>query len=225
MTERSCPACGVPGSGRFCASCGAALGGSTTNRRERRAWRAAAGFSALVLIILVATVLRERSGAAAAAVPPAAQPVEGAPPDLSTMSPRERFDRLYKRMMGAAESGDTLTVARFAPMVFTAYQQLDSVDADARYHAAVLQLHLRADTAAALRLADTVLAGNPQHLFGFLIRGMAAQLAGDQRLLARAQTGFLAAWDREMKAGRPEYRDHQAMLEQFRGAAATARGQ
>ena len=219
MTGRSCPACGVPGAGRFCANCGAPLGGVAPDARERRAWRAAAGFSVLVLVILAFTVLRERSGAAAAAAPVAAQPTEGTPPDLSTMTPRERFDRLYKRVMGAAESGDTVTVARFAPMVFAAYQQLDSVDADARYHAAVLQLHVRGDTAAALRLADTVLAVNPRHLFGFLIRGMAARLAGDDRLLARAQAGFLAAWDSEMKAGRPEYRDHQAMLEQFRGGA------
>lgn len=194
--------------------------------RERRAWRVAAGAAVVVLGILAVVVLRERSTAAASPPEAAAAPAaaEAAPPDLSSMSPRERFDRLYKRVMGAAESGDSVTVARFAPMVFAAYQQLDTVDTDARYHAAVLALHVRGDTAAALRLADTVLASNPSHLFGFLIRGMAAQLSGDQRLLARARAGFLSAWDAEMKAGRPEYRDHQAMLEQFRGAAAPARG-
>ncbi|HTL06076.1 MAG TPA: hypothetical protein VL241_10040 [Gemmatimonadales bacterium] len=177
----------------------------------------------LVLVILGLVVLRQPPAPAAAAAAPAGQSAEGTPPDLSSMTPRERFDRLYKRVMGAAESGDSVTVARFAPMVFAAYQQLDTVDADARYHAAVLALHVRGDTAAALRLADTVLAANPSHLFGFLIRGMAAQLSGDQRLLARARAGFLGAWDAEMKAERPEYRDHQAMLEQFRGAAAPSR--
>jgi hypothetical protein len=135
------------------------------------------------------------------------------------MTPRERFDRLYNRVMRAAESGDTATVARFSPMAVMAYSQLDSVDADARYHAAVLQLHVRGDTAGALRLADSILSIQPHHLFGYLIRGTAARLAGDQHLLARAYADFLAAWDAE-KSSRPEYRDHQAMLDQFRSAAA-----
>ena len=71
---------------------------------------------------------------------------------------------------------------------------LDSVDADARYHAAVLWLHVRGDTAAALRLADTILAEHPKHLFGFLVRATAGRLAGDERLLRRATADFLAAW-------------------------------
>jgi len=176
----------------------------------------------LAVVALVWTVRRERHAApapAAAAAPFAPGGRGGAPPDLSTMTPRERFDRLYRRVMGAAESGDTATTARFAPMALMAYSQLDSVDADARYHAAVLQLHVRGDTAAALRLADTVLAANPHHLFGFLIRGTVARLAGEARPLDAAYDGFLAAWDAEIKAARPEYRDHRPMLDQFHQAA------
>jgi hypothetical protein len=135
------------------------------------------------------------------------------------MSPRERFDRLYNRVMRAAEQGDSGTVTRFAPMAFLAYDQLESVDADARYHAAVLRLHVRGDTAGALRLADSIQMANPRHLFAFLIRGTAARLTRNDRLLQRANADFLAAWDQEMKAGRPEYRDHQTMLEQFRDRA------
>jgi hypothetical protein len=41
----------------------------------------------------------------------------------------------------------------------------------------------------------------------------------DDRLLARANSDFLAAWDHEMKAARPEYRDHQTMLDQFHAMA------
>ncbi len=135
------------------------------------------------------------------------------------MSPRERFDRLYQRVMGAAQTGDTATVERFAPMVFAAYDQLDTVDADARYHAALLHLHLLNDTAAAFSLADTILATNPRHLLGFLIQGTAAQLGGNLSRLARARKALLAAWDVEQRAARPEYRDHQKMLDQFRAAA------
>ncbi|HEV8613750.1 MAG TPA: hypothetical protein VGQ73_09565 [Gemmatimonadales bacterium] len=177
----------------------------------------------LVLVLLTFMVLRERASAASAAAAPAPRS-ETALPDLSTMTPRERFDRLYNRVMSAAESGDTATVSRFGPMVVAAYGQLDTVDADVRYHAAVLQLHVQGNTAAALRLADSILMATPGHLFGFLIRGTAAQLSGNAALLKRARADFLKAWDREMKATRPEYRDHQLMLDQFHAAASAAVG-
>jgi hypothetical protein len=215
-TAPTCPACGALVLGRFCSSCGTALTARRTSR-ERKAWRVAAAGAVLVLTLLVFMVLRERSGAQAATAP--AVRTEAALPDLSTMTPRERFDRLYNRVMSAAESGDTATVTRFAPMVIAAYRQLDTVDADARYHAAVLQLHVMGDTGLALRLADSILLASPSHLFGFLIRGTAAQLAGNAPLLKRARADFLRAWEIEMKAARPEYQDHRTMLNQFHAAA------
>lgn len=221
MADKFCSGCGAPRSGAFCASCGAAAGGATRrSRHPGRLW-AAGGFLLLAVSALILTVRRERSRAvpAAESIPGAATESES-PPDLSTMTPRERFDRLYNRVMRAAEQGDSATVLRFSPMAFAAYEQLDTVDADARYHAAVLRLHVQSDTAAALRLADTILQQHPRHLFGFLVRGMAGRLVGDDRLLRRATADFLAAWDAEIKAGRPEYRDHQAMLDQFRASSA-----
>jgi len=218
-TPTTCPACGAPAVGVFCSRCGARLATVNLVVRERRAWRFALAFAAGVLLVLFLVIRREKVAAAVRGPNPVAAAATATPPDLSTMSTRERFDRLYRRVMEAAESGDTTTVDRFAPMAFAAYSQLDSVDADARYHAAVLQLHIAGDTIAALRLADSILATSPHHLFGFLIRGTEAQLAGDQPALHRAQTDFLAAWDAEQKAARPEYRDHQAMLQQFHDAA------
>ena len=55
-------------------------------------------------------------------------------------------------------------------MALMAYAQLDSVDADARYHAALLQVHT-GEVDASRALADTILAQNPGHLFGYVIRG------------------------------------------------------
>jgi hypothetical protein len=220
MTHQLCAACGAPAPGRFCSRCGASVGAPAVRRGSAAGWWVAGGF---ILIAIVALAWPGRPKPATTALQPAgvdAAPEGGTPPDLSTMSPRERFDRLYNRVMRAAESGDSATVARFSPMAIMAYGQLDTVDADAHYHAAVLQLHVRGDTAAALRLADSILAIQPHHLFGYLIRGTAARLAGDQRLLARAYADFLAAWDAEIKASRPEYQDHRAMLDQFRAAAA-----
>jgi hypothetical protein len=68
------------------------------------------------------------------------------------MTPQERFDRLYARVMQALRTGDTATVARYAPMVLGAYRMLDSADAGTRRRALLLRLHL-GDTAAARQLA------------------------------------------------------------------------
>lgn len=222
MAHQYCAACGARLSGNFCSACGAPGGGVTPRGRNRGPVWAAGGFLLLVVLALVLTARREGSRDAPAASNAQPATTEETPPDLTSISPRERFDRLYNRVMRAAEQGDTATVIRFSPMAFSAYEQLDTVDADARYHAAVLRLHVQGDTAAALRLADAILAEHPRHLFGFLLRGTVGRLAGDERLLRRATADFLAAWDAELKAGRPEYRDHQNMLDQFRASAGQA---
>src|SRR2546423_1717293 len=64
----------------------------------------------------------EVSGSAGAGV------AAGPAPDISQMSPRERFDRLFNRIMQAAQQGDSAQVQRFTPMALGAYAQLDSVD-------------------------------------------------------------------------------------------------
>jgi hypothetical protein len=158
------------------------------------------------------------TGAAALSDAPPNAPA-GVPPDLGSMTPRERFDRLYNRVMAAAEAGNAAEVARFSPMAFAAYGQLDSADADARYHAAVLYLHVASDTAAALRLADSIAIEAPRHLFAMLIRGTAARQSGNAPLLARSQREFLAAWAEEIQGNRPEYRDHRTSLDEFRDTA------
>jgi hypothetical protein len=159
-------------------------------------------------------------GAAASAGPPEAA---GPAPDISRMTPRERFDRLFNRIMQAASDGDTAEVVRFTPMALGAYAQLDSFDTDARYHAAVLQLQA-GDASAAAALADTILAEAPGHLFGYVVRGAAAQLRNDAAALARARRDFLARFPAERAAGRPEYAEHAPVIEDFNREAVEARG-
>jgi hypothetical protein len=145
-------------------------------------------------------------------------PQAGPAPDISRMTPRERFDRLFNRIMEAAGRGDTVQVVRFTPMALGAYAQLDSVDADARYHAAVLHLQT-GETASAVALADTILAQSPGHLLGYVVRGTAAELRGDTAALVRARREFLARFTGETAAGRPEYRDHAPVIEEFKRKA------
>jgi hypothetical protein len=149
--------------------------------------------------------------------------LEGRAPDISAMSPRERFDRLFNRIMQAAEQGASDQVAQFTPMALGAYQQLDTVDVDARYHAAVI--HLQAgNLAQAKSLADTILADAPGHLFGYVIRGTAARIEGNTEGERRAEREFLAHFPAESAAKRVEYLEHRPVLDEFRSEAEGRRG-
>lgn len=146
----------------------------------------------------------------------------GSPPDISNMSPRERFDRLYNRIMTAAENGDEATVTNFTAMALSAYTMLDTIDADARYHAALIKLHT-GDIDGATALGDTILAETPGHLFGYIVLGTVARFRKDDARLKRAYGDFLKHYGTEMKAGRSEYTDHERSLTDFKQAAEAAR--
>jgi hypothetical protein len=229
LAARSCPACQARLSprARFCHRCGNAAPLSPPalpphpEGRERTAWLVAGG---LCVLLLGTIIYKVTGGISAAATPDMANPGAGgaAPsrpaPDISRMTPRERFDRLFNRIMQAAEQGDAAQIERFLPMALGAYSQLDSPDADARYHAAVL--HLRGgDLPGALALADTILAAVPTHLLGYMVRAEAAALAGDKATGTQAMRDFVAHYEAEMKANRPEYSDHRPAIEEFRESA------
>jgi hypothetical protein len=134
------------------------------------------------------------------------------------MSPKERFDRLYNRVMRAAEAGDQATVDQFSPMARMAYAQLDSVDADARYHMAMLYLHT-GGVPEAKAVVDTLLQKSPGHLFGYMLQGSIARFSKDDKGVAQARKGFLEHYDAEIKKGLPEYAEHQRAVDDFKAAA------
>ncbi len=243
LTPRACTRCGAAlhAAARFCHRCGqpaqpGAVPAGAAERavvaRERRTPWLVAGIILIVLLAFVALKGINRNNPPAAPVmanpgnaadggegtaPPFAGGAGGgAPPDIANMTPVERFNRLYDRIMRAASQGDTVQVRTFAPMGLMAFAQLDTIDADARYHAAMIHAALR-DWAGALAEADTLLAQNPDHLFGYLVRGDVARLRGDQRALAAAQRDFAARVEREFaRTDRPEYQDHAPVIDQFR---------
>jgi len=217
----ACAACGAPLSpvARFCAGCGQAVSSSRpTLSRDRTSWGVAGAALCGVLVLLLVMLFRESPRPAA---PEPAAPT-ATPPDITNMSPRERFNRLYNRVMQAAQSGDEATVTRFTPMALMAFAQLDTVDADARYHAALLKVHT-GDVEASRALADTILSTDPGHLFGYVIRGTVARFQKDAKALDGAYRDFLKHYDSEMKAGREEYQEHRTSLDDFRKAALEAR--
>lgn len=217
-SPRLCPACRQavsPGS-RFCPGCGAGLSGADSTPKPGAARFLPWIFGGGTALTLVALLLRPAPAAAPAPVPSAeSAPV---PPDLSKMSPAERFDRLYQRIITAAQSGDQATVTQFTPMALAAFGMLDTVTVDARYHLAMLQLHV-GDLAGAQAQADTIGRGNPEHLFGFVVGAAVARWNKDDRARDAAWREFLKRYDGEMVTRRPEYLEHQAMLEEVKRAA------
>ena len=173
------------------------------------------GALAIVTIVVLLFAFRTGPGAAAAAgVPP---DTTGTPPDLSTMTPLQQFQRLTDRVTAATEQGDTATLDRFWPMVLGAYQNLPPADrdADARFHVGWLRLHL-GDTAGATALADSILAATPDDLFGYYLRATIAETTGDSAAERRARAAFDAHYTAEMARNRPGYTEHRTMFEQFR---------
>jgi hypothetical protein len=232
LVPRSCANCraDLAPQARFCHRCGRPAGTVATAlpSRERTAWLVAGVLCVLLLAVILLKVVRNAQPAAApdmanaGAVSAQERPGPAAPagpaPDISQMTPRERFDRLFNRVMQAAEQSDTAQVERFTPMALGAYAQLDSINADARYHAAVLRLQV-GDAAGADALADTILMRTPGHLFGYLVRGTVAGVRGDSASARRAAREFLSHYDAEQRSGRIEYREHEPAVSDFKRTA------
>jgi hypothetical protein len=192
----------------------------------------------LCLLLVGGIVYKVAGGAPAAPVPdmantgadprergaaqsPPSEELQGRAPDISAMTPQERFDRLFNRIMQAGERRDSVEVRRFTPMALGAYQQLDDRDIDARYHAAVLHIGV-GDFAPAYALADSILAESPHHLFGSIIRGTAAELQGDSAARTRAEREFLRDYPAETAAKRVEYLEHKPVIDEFKKEAERA---
>ncbi|HWA14790.1 MAG TPA: hypothetical protein VG817_00050 [Gemmatimonadales bacterium] len=219
MSARFCRNCGTPAEAPGAAA--PPPGGLSGN--ERLGWFMA---GAVTMAVLGAVILKA-GRTPVVADPEIAAPVQapgatGAAPDISNLSPRERFDRLFNRVMRAAENGDEATVTNFSPMALSAYTMLDQVDADARYHAALIDLHTgNIDGAAAL--ADTILTTEPGHLFGYVVRGTIARFQKNDAVLKQAYRDFLAHYPAETRRARPEYEDHARALEEFKKNAEGSR--
>jgi hypothetical protein len=170
-------------------------------------------------VVLLLLILRPGPAAGPAPGPVAGAEPGGAPPDLSSMSPEERFNRLYGRIITAAQSGDQATVTRFMPMAVSAFGMLDPVTVDARYHLAMLHLHV-GNLPAAASQADTVKRTDPDHLFGYVIGAAVARWQKDDAARDADYRKFLERYDAEVRKALPEYLEHRPMLDELRKTAA-----
>src|SRR2546422_11776005 len=185
----------LTGTARFCHKCGAAVAASSQGSAGWQAglpWAVAgAAVGALVTVLMLGVGESRERGAGPDGVPEGTAPRSPLPaPDISQMSPEEQARRLFDRVVGLAERGAQDSVRFFLPMALGAYAQLPALNLDARYDIGVLHL-AGGDGAGALGQADTVPHTVPTHLYGFMPRAPAHEVARGAPRPRRAYAGFL----------------------------------
>jgi hypothetical protein len=268
MTEPSslstvCPSCSTPGSGRFCANCGASLetikcagcdaslspgarfchrcgqpvgagvrtappvnsplptGAAAPAPGSSLPWIVAA-ISLVCLLAFFAGNFYRSSRSSTLDAPQNALPQAGLDdrgqadaggqpvraPDISQLSPQERADRLFNRVMTLDSEGKSDSVQFFAPMALESYRLLSPLNADQRYDMGRI-----AEVAGAIPLAgaqaDTILQENPTHLLGLILAARIANLEKQPAKKAAFTKRLLAAVPSELEKQLPEYVRHQ----------------
>ena len=213
---RFCSNCGTPlnDGASFCHMCGVALRGTAAG--EKRAPEAARssmlrlavpGLAFLALVILTAVQFgRDVPPEAGGAGVPLGMGA-GRAPDISSMSPQERADRLFNRVMQASTEGKTDSVAFFAPMAMGAIEALAPLTAHLRYDLGLVAL-AAGDTIVARAQSDTILAERPTHLLGLVLAARAADARGDATASSELRDRLRAAESAERARGLQEYTDH-----------------
>ena len=208
----SCRSCGAElGAGsKFCHECGNAIARSGLSQSQKQ-W--IVGGAAVAVIALVAVVWPYAPRARVNAPAPTGFSTT-ATTDISQMSPRERSDRLFNRVMAAQELGDQGEVDFFVPMAVQAYALMGELDNDARYHLGLLHT-VGESYELALLQADSLGARSPGHLFAAMLRGTVASARGETTDLRAAHQSFLELYDRELATGKPEYAEHTTSIDIF----------
>jgi hypothetical protein len=127
------------------------------------------------------------------------------------MSPAERADRLFNRVMRLSSEGKADSAAFFAPMALGALEALAPLDAHRRYDVGLVSL-VSGDVASAKAQSDTILAQRPTHLLGLALAARAADARGDAAASRSFRRRLLAAESAEKARNLPEYTDHAAEI-------------
>ena len=224
-----CAACATiltPGA-KFCHRCGIAAGATGGRRADASSTTLPWAIAGIALVGLVALLAGQRFRSTPPVAAPQAQAPEapqgdadGGPapdarapgvraPDISSMSPRERADRLFDRIMRLDGEGKKDSVQFFAPMAISAYQMIPNPDADARF-----DMGRVAEVAGALPAAkseaDSILAKQPTHLLGLVLAMQVARASGDTAGVSAYRAKLRAAEKSELAKKLPEYDRHTA---------------
>lgn len=225
---RFCSDCGTKlrPDAHFCHNCGSPIDGNPSRAPSGASSQALKwGVPAIAIIALIAlSVFRYGSRGPTAdsgdRVPLGARGVVQAP-DISSMSPDERADRLFNRVMRLSSEGKADSAAFFAPMALGALEALAPLDAHRHYDMGLIAL-VSGDASRASAQADTILAQRPTHLLGLALAARAADARGDATASRNFRRRLLAAESAERRRALPEYADHDADI---RAAVELARKQ
>lgn len=223
--DATCPSCGAtatPGA-RYCTQCGAALdGGDTTATRSRAGWYIGAVALLVLALVLMLPRFTDRAGPPSMTGEPSAAPgapagggaVPGGDGVLSS-DMRTNADRLFNRIMTAAEQGDRAQVDQFMPMAVQAYGMVEDLDDDGVYHLAIL--HLTAGQYDQAReTAERILASSPDHILALGVAAEASAAMGDSARADGYYRRLLDAYPEEAARPVTEYVEHQPMLTEYR---------
>jgi hypothetical protein len=133
-------------------------------------------------------------------------------PDISSMSPRERADRLYDRVMRLASEGKGDSASFFATMAAQAYEMVGPLDNDLKYDYGRMS-EMAGNLPEAQRQADAILADNPDHLLGLILAARVAQLKNDAATEGRMYKKLLAVATVEQAKSIEEYARHQGDID------------
>jgi Double zinc ribbon len=243
-TCATCSASLTPGA-RFCHRCGTPAGAPSAAASRGFASALPWAVAALALVSLTALVVGQRFGARGNANTPTTEVLDGAnmqgatpigpsvdaggapagavprAPDISQLTPEQRAERLYDRIMTEHEAGRQDAVRSFLPMARAAYEMIGPLNLDQRYDLGRLG-EVGGDTALARTQADTILKARPTHLLGLILAARVARLEGSDARARGFDARLLAAEPAERAAGLPEYLLHRNDIDTALAAARSA---
>jgi len=184
---------------------------SSAEPTSRVTWYVA-GALILGLILVITYTLYGPIRSAISEPSPTGSPIGASSVDLSTMTPRQAADRLFNRVMAAAERGDNTEVVNFLPMAIRAHEMIEGLDADGKFHLVLLNLQASLNKNALIS-AREILAESPKHLLGLVGAADASIALGDTASARVFYQDWLDAYDSEIVKKLPEYIDHRVILE------------
>ena len=228
LAGATCATCAAPltAGAHFCHRCGTAAGATTQAPSRGIAGVLPWAVAALALVSLIALVVGQRFGARNAGAttevldgangqgttvittPGAPAAVMPRAPDISQMSPGERAERLYDRIMTEHQAGNEANVRAFMPMALAAYEMLAPLNLDQHYDVGRIAI-VGGDTSLARAEADTILSARPTHLLGLILGAQAARLAGEEAQALQFDSRLRSVAPRERSAGLAEYLLHK----------------
>ena len=241
----TCSAGLTPGA-RFCHRCGTPAGAPSSARSRGFASALPWAVAALALVSLTALVVGQRFGARGNPGTPGVEVLDGAnmqgatpiappgsiagtdpaglaprAPDISQLTPEQRAERLYDRIMTEHEAGRPDAVRSFLPMARAAYEMIGPLNLDQRYDLGRLG-EVGGDTALARAQADTILAARPTHLLGLILAARVARMEGSDARARALEARLVAAEPAERSAALPEYGLHRNDIDRALAAARAA---